>query len=195
MKITLLPGFTEAERAHAAQLYWQAFSGKLGKLMRPDAKALGFLEDVLNPDFAISARDDAGALLGLAGFKTADGALVGGELSDMQRHYGLWGGIWRGVLLSILERDLEEGILLMDGIFVDARARGLGIGTQLLTAILHEARRRNLSQVRLDVIDSNPRARALYERVGFEAGKTEHIGPLRHLVGFSYATRMTHGLS
>lgn len=195
MKITLSPGFTEAERAQAARLYWQAFSGKLGKLMRPDVKALAFLEDVLNPDFAISARDEAGQLLGLAGFKTADGALVGGELSDMQRHYGLWGGLWRGLLLTILERDLEPGILLMDGIFVDACARGQGVGTQLLRAILSEARTRDLSQVRLDVIDSNPRARALYKRMGFEAGRTEHIGPLRHLFGFSHATRMTHSLS
>ncbi|WP_224825362.1 GNAT family N-acetyltransferase [Cognatishimia sp. MH4019] len=195
MKITLSPGFSEAERAHAAQLYWQAFSGKLGKLMRPDAKALAFLQDVLNPDFAISARDGAGQLLGLAGFKTADGALVGGELSDIQRHYGPWGGLWRGLLLTILERDLEPGVLLMDGIFVDANARGQGVGTQLLGAILSEARTRDLSQVRLDVIDSNPRARALYEREGFQAGKTEHIGPLRYLFGFSNATRMTHSLS
>ncbi|MEL7213928.1 MAG: GNAT family N-acetyltransferase [Pseudomonadota bacterium] len=195
MKITLSPGFSEAERPQAARLYWQAFSGKLGKLMRPDAKALAFLEDVMDPAFAISARDDTGRLLGLSGFKTAQGALVGGELEDMQRHYGLWGGLWRGVLLSVLERDLEEGILLMDGICVDAAARGHGVGTLLMGTILEEARRRGLSQVRLDVIDSNPRARALYERLGFQAGATESYAWLKPLFGFKSATRMTHPLT
>ena len=73
-QITRAPGFTEAERAQAAQLCWQAFSGKLGKRMRPNANALAFLQDVLNPDFAISARDKAGQLLGLADLKTTEGA-------------------------------------------------------------------------------------------------------------------------
>lgn len=195
MKITLTKGFAESERDQVAALYWQAFSSKLGTVMRPEGKALNFLRTVVDPAFAISARDPSGQLLGIAGFKTADGALVGGELGDLQTAYGLWGSLWRGTLLSVLERDLESGVLLMDGIFVSEEARGHGVGTQLLHAILDEARSRNLAQVRLDVIDNNPRARALYERVGFTAGQTDHFGALRLLFGFSNATRMTHSLT
>lgn len=80
--------------------------------------------------------------------------------------------------MALLERDLAEDTLLMDGICVDSSARGLGIGTALLEAIKAEAKTRNLAQVRLDVIDINPRARALYEREGFVAGPVQRLGPL-----------------
>ena len=188
--LTITRGFCETERSTVAQLYWDAFSGKLGPVMRPRARALAFFTSVLDPEFALTARDNAGTLLGVAGFKTTSGALVGGSLQDLARVYGWFGALWRAGVLSLLERDTVTDTLLMDGIFVSPEARGRGAGTALLTAIKNEARDRGLSSVRLDVIDSNPRARALYEREGFVAGKTDDIGPLRHIFGFRSATKM-----
>ena len=78
----------------------------------------------------------------------------------------------------------------MDGICVDAAARGQGVGTRLLNAVKSEAAKRDLGHVRLDVIDTNPKARALYERQGFVAQGTQDIGPLRHVFGFRRATQM-----
>ena len=186
----ITPGFPETQRKRAAQLYWQAFKGKLNPLMGPDPKALAFFERVLDPDHAISALAPDGTLLGIAGFKTAKGAFVGGTLSDLAQTYGWLGTLWRAPLLSLLERDLAEDILLMDGICVSDHARGQGIGTKLLNAIKAQAHTRNLSQVRLDVINTNPHARALYERQGFTPGEIQHLGPLRHLFGFKSATTM-----
>lgn len=188
--VTISPGFTEAERPQVAGLYWQAFSGKLGPVMRPEHRALTFIASVLDPEFALCARDADGTLLGVAGFKTASGALVDGGLRDMAHIYGWAGALWRGTALSLLERDTVTDTLLMDGIFVAPAARGLGVGTMLLRAIKREAVDLGLSGVRLDVIDTNPRARALYEREGFVAGEIEHLGPLRHIFGFSSATKM-----
>jgi ribosomal protein S18 acetylase RimI-like enzyme len=127
----------------------------------------------------------------VAGFKTSGGALTGGGIRDIAQHYGWIGAGWRGPLLGLLERKLAADTLLMDGICVATNARGLGVGTALLHAIKEEARARDLFHVRLDVIDINPRARALYEREGFVAGTPEHLGPLRLLFGFSSATPMT----
>ena len=78
----------------------------------------------------------------------------------------------------------------MDGIFVTKEARGLGLGTALLRAVKGEALKRGCGEVRLDVIDNNPRARKLYEREGFVAGNVQSLGPLKHLFGFSSATEM-----
>ena len=183
-------GFADTERPLAAHLYWQAFKGKLGPIMGPEARALALFERLMDPRFALVARDDNGVMLGMAGFKTAQGALTGGTLRDLCHDYGWLGGTWRGMLLSVLERDLAPDTLLMDGIFVDRKARGRGIGTALLAAIKDEARDRGMSSVRLDVIDTNPRARALYEREGFEAAGTERTGPLRHIFGFATSTTM-----
>lgn len=183
-------GFEPQEAGLVAELYWQAFGPKLGKVMGPAPKALGFLSDVLNPAFALSCRDGQGRLLGVAGFKTAKGALIGGEISDLARHYGWWGALWRALFLMTLERPLKEGVLQMDGIFVHPQARGQGAGTALLEGIADLARAQGLSEVHLDVIDTNPRAQALYERQGFTAVSTEKTGPLKHVFGFSHATRM-----
>ncbi len=195
MGITIRQGFPETEQNHVAELYWQAFSPKLGRIMGPDARALHFFSGCLNPDYALVARDEQGRLLGVAGFQTEAGGLVAGSLKDMAQVYGWFGGTWRGLLLSVLERKIQPGVFQMDGLFVDASARGLGVGTALLKAVCQGARQRKLDRVQLDVIDTNPRARALYERVGFVPISEEEAGPFVHIFGFSKATRMQKTLS
>ena len=188
MKIS--KGFLELERATVAELYWEAFGAKLGRVLGPKNTALAFLDDVLAPEYALVARDNDDVLLGVAGFKTDQGALVGGELADLAEHYGWFGALWRGLLLQVLERDVKPGVFLMDGIFVLPAARGRGVGTALLAAIAEEARDAGAEAVRLDVINSNPRARALYEAQGFVAVRRESLGPLRHVFRFESATQM-----
>lgn len=193
-EIHISTGFASAERDLAAHLFWEAFGAKLGKTLGPSPKALAFLNRVIDPDFAIVARDAQGTLLGLAGFKTSKGALVDGGFSDLCAIYGIFGACWRSAYLSLVERDLATGVLLMDGIFVTADARGKGVGTRLLDAIKREAAAQGCREVRLDVIDTNPRARALYERAGFKAGKTQYLGPFKHIFGFSSALEMRYTL-
>ncbi|MFQ6547529.1 GNAT family N-acetyltransferase [Aestuariibius sp. 2305UL40-4] len=173
-----------------AELYWEAFRGKLGRVLGPDAKALRYLRLGMRPDHAIVARDEGDRLVGAAGFKTYQGALVGGDIADLREVYGLIGALWRVSFLMLLERDIENERFLLDGLFVSAEARGRGVGTALLSAVYDEARSRGYREVRLDVITDNPRARALYEREGFRAINTSHAGPLRHVFGFRSATTM-----
>ena len=186
-------GFPADQRRAVATLYWRAFSGKLGVLMGPDEKGVAFFERVMNPDFALTAVA-GGKVLGVAGFKTSDGALAGGGFRDLAAIYGWFGAAWRALLLSMLDRDLTDGSLLMDGICVAKEARGQGVGGALLLAIKEEAQARGQQDVRLDVIDTNPRARALYERQGFVAGETEHLGPLKLLFGFSSSVTMRYAV-
>lgn len=186
----LSTGISQANRSTVAALYWEAFGAKLGRVMHPEQKAIRFIENVLDGDHAICAHDTNGVLLGVAGFKTVEGALVGGTFRDLAASYGWIGASWRAVLLSLLERDTDNKRFLMDGIFVDANARGKGVGSALLKAVIAEAQRRGYAQVRLDVIDTNPRARALYERMGFVAQDTQQLGLLRYIFGFSAATTM-----
>jgi len=188
--VSITHGFDETERALIAALYWEAFGAKLGRVMGPDAKALRFIQAVLDPNHGICARDASGTILGVVGFKTIKGALVGGGWADMRRAYGTWGAAWRSAAISLLERDTDNERFLMDGIFVTAQARGRGVGTALLQAIAQEARSRGYAKLRLDVIDTNLRARALYERFGFVAVDQQSLGPLKWLFGFEAATTM-----
>ncbi|MDT8857239.1 GNAT family N-acetyltransferase [Paracoccaceae bacterium Fryx2] len=195
MGVTLHRGLPPDRRAEAAAIYWQAFGGKLGRVLGPDARALTFLTRVIRPDHAIAALDRGGHLLGLIGFKTAAGAFAGGELSDLRAVYGQTGALWRAGVMRLLEREIDNDRFLIDGICVTRAARGRGIGTALLNAACQEAARRGYAAVRLDVIDTNWRARALYERQGFAALRSEPLGPLRHVFGFTASTTMVRDLT
>ncbi len=194
-KIDVSLGFKDTERAQVATLFWNAFSGKLGPLLGPDDTALAFIAPALDPAFALAARDTDDTLLGIAGFHTTDGQLMGGSFADLRASYGLLSSLWRAPLLALLERDMTAGVLLMDGILVAPEARGRGVGTALLNVIKDTARDQNCHAVQLDVIDTNPRARALYERQGFVATTTMDLGPLRHIFRFSASTTMVCDLT
>ena len=101
-------GFAPADRPLVARLYWDAFGPKLGRVMGPGARALAFFESALDPSHAICARGPDGTLLGVAGFKTSEGGLVGGSLPALARIYGWPGALWRFLLLAALERDTEN---------------------------------------------------------------------------------------
>lgn len=194
-RIVIEPGLRAEHRASAARGYWQAFSRKLRYPLGPQEKAVTFFEQVIAPDHAISAISSNGRFLGVAGFKSPHGSFIGGTFSDLAEVYGTFGAAWRAMLVSSLERECEPGTLLMDGIFVDPEARGLGVGTALLQAIVDYAGTSGLERVRLDVIDTNTRARALYEREGFVAQNVQTLGIFAPVFGFSSATEMTRTLS
>lgn len=187
-------GLPEGLRDQAAALYWDVFGGKLGRVMGPRPKALRFLNRSIRADHAIVALSQRGDLLGLVGFKSPKGAFAGGDWADLRAVYGWFGAAWRACLLALLSRDVENERFLLDGICVVPQARGQGVGTLLLGALCEEARSRHYGAVRLDVIDTNTRARALYERLGFVAAKTDHLGLLRHVFGFDAATAMVKTL-
>lgn len=190
MEVTICRGLPEDLRAEAAVLYWQAFGGKLGLVMGPDARAHRFLERVMRGDHAFVALDAKGQLLGLAGFKTPAGSFAGGEVGDLRAVYGWAGAVWRMQLLALLSREVDNDRFLLDGICVSPAARGKGVGSALLAAIEEEARARGYAHVRLDVIDTNWRAKALYERLGYGVVKTDRIGLLRFVFGFEAAVTM-----
>ncbi len=190
MTVTLQHGLPRALLPQAALLYWQAFGGKLGQVLGPEPRALRYFERVIQPSFAFVALNDAGQLLGMAGYKTPAGSFAGGSGADLRAIYGLFGSAWRIPLLWFLGREIDNDRFLLDGICVARSARGAGIGSALMAEICEEARSRGYGSVRLDVIDTNWRAKALYERLGFVAEKTTSIGVLRFVFGFKAATTM-----
>ncbi|WP_323380227.1 hypothetical protein [Sulfitobacter sp. F26169L] len=87
-EFTISSGFSDSECAKVAYLYWQAFSAKLGRLLGPDKRALAFFGQIIDPAYALIARDLDQNVIGVAGYKTAKGALTAGGLKDIAQHYG-----------------------------------------------------------------------------------------------------------
>jgi ribosomal protein S18 acetylase RimI-like enzyme len=187
---SIRPGLPQGLRHAAARIYWDAFGPKLGAVLGPEPRARAFLVRALREDHCIAAVAADGTLLGLAGFRTPEGSFAGGTRDDLRAVYGRFGGLWRAALLGLLSRDVEQRRFLLDGLCVAPEARGRGVGRALIAAICAEAARRGHAEVRLDVVDTNTRARALYERLGFRPEGTQAIGLLRLVFRFRSATTM-----
>jgi ribosomal protein S18 acetylase RimI-like enzyme len=186
--------FVPARHARdAVGIYVQALFQKLRPFFGTADQAVDFLAPHLRPDRAITAMD-GGRLLGIAGFRLDGTGLLEPGWPDFRSRYGVFGGALRIAGLSLLEKPEDARTLAMDGIAVAHAARGRGAGTALLAGICDIARANGKQAVRLDVIDTNPRARALYERNGFAADKVTQLGPLSRLFGFSAATTMVKRL-
>jgi ribosomal protein S18 acetylase RimI-like enzyme len=63
---------------------------------------------------------------------------------------------------------MARPLINIHDIFVDASARGLGIGAMLLERIEAKARELNCARITLEVREDNRVARALYRKVGFD---------------------------
>lgn len=193
--VTLSTGFAEDERPAVAALYWEAFGQKLGRVLGPERLALRYLASALDPHHAICARGAGGELLGVAGFKTPYGGLVEGGVRAMVGAYGLLGAMWRAGLLAALGQDIDNRRFLIDGLFVTEAARGQGIGTALIAALAEEGTRRGYRELRLEVVEENSGARALYERLGFAVAGQHRLGLLRLVFGFRAAVTMVRPLA
>lgn len=185
----IVRGIPLEQRPQAAEIYYEAFARKLTPILgTAREEAIAILHEGLNPDNAFVALRE-GRVLGLLGFHHAGRALVEVGPGALLKRFGLLRGAGRALLGAILAREPAAGELLMDGIAVHADARGQGTGTRLFAALFAFAAQEGYTSIRLEVIDTNPRARQLYERLGFVAEKTEAV-PFLKCMGFSAVTTM-----
>lgn len=190
MNVLIQKGFNLEKVEPVAKLYEEAFGAKFASAISDKAKRIQLLSDCFVPEFSFTAifEDE---VIGLAGFQQPNGSLTGGiGMKQLIGKLGTLKGLWACLVFSLFERKPKSQELVMDGIAVDSRFRGQGIGSRLLDSIIAHAVDNGFEMIRLDVIDSNPRARRLYESKGFIAVNEEHFPYLKWLIGFSGSTTM-----
>lgn len=187
-------GVPEYLREEAARLYDDAFAGKFSVAIREQKKRRRVLADAFMLEYAVSATFRE-TLVGLAGFHTAQGALTHGMTAGLLvDHLGIAAGLRAAIVFSLYARRPQASELLMDGIAVSPGMRGRGVGTRLLDELKQFAGDNGYTRIRLDVVDTNPAARRLYERRGFVPIRTERFGWLRGLLGFGASTTMVYSI-
>ena len=182
-------GFSEDERDHVAALYWEAFGRKLrpGFVDEPTGRAV--VRAALRSDHLLVARR-SGQVVGVCGYYEDGTGAADLRWSRLRESLSVHAALRASLVLSVLSRSQHPGALVLDGICVDPAARGRGIGTALLGAASDKARRIGARVVRLSVIGTNSRARALYERHGFTPAGHGSLGPLSPVYGFDGYTTM-----
>ncbi|BEU03949.1 hypothetical protein OAG1_27490 [Agarivorans sp. OAG1] len=193
-QFTVQQGWPEHHRKTVAALYEQAFGQKFHLAVPNQQLRIALLAQSFKPEYALSVIDQ-GCLVAVAGFQTPKAGFTSGigwqGLVDL---LGYVKGAWAALVFSLFERKPSQHTMVMDGIAVAEEYRGKGLGSMLLDGIIHQAQEQGFSKVRLDVIDSNPRAKKLYLAKGFKQVKREYYPYLNWLLGFSGSSTLEYSI-
>lgn len=150
--VPLLTGFDDAEKAGEKLAAWVAsptpnrYSYHNNLVVEADGKPVASLIS-----FAADAQRELDALL----------------LEDLNR---------RGVKLDKLFFEGAPGTYYLSTMGVDPEYRGRGYGSSLMAAAGEKARKLGFARLSLLVSKDKPRARALYERLGFAVSDEARVG-------------------
>ena len=76
--------------------------------------------------------------------------------------------------------------LHLESLAVTKKEQGKGIGTKLLNATINYAKENSFSQIKLEVVQTNPKAKKLYQKLGFKTSKITKIPyPFSYIIGFN----------
>jgi ribosomal protein S18 acetylase RimI-like enzyme len=188
-EVVIEHGLPEALREQAVVLFEEAFGAKMRVAVPDRQRRMAFMARAYRARNAIVARRGE-ELLGMAGLSTAGEPYRGGLVDaawDFRPYVDLlgWAGAaWAVWGLRLGDHSPKPDEVYLDGLAVAPSARGLGIGTRLLAEVNGTARRHGKRFVRLDVIDTNPRAQALYERVGYRVTRVQSFRWKQRRFGF-----------
>ncbi len=185
-------GLPAVSSAKIAAMYFNIFSRKLGAVLGHRA-AVSMIADHISADRTIVALD-GDEIVAFAGLKYDGTGFFAPDRRGFLKRYGPLVGRFRAGLWASVETNPRSHQLLLEGLGVHEDLRGRGIGTSLLEAVDRRAKELDKTEVILEVVDTNPRARALYERFGYQTVLTTRRWLFR-FAGFSSAHLMLHRLA
>ena len=194
--VTITRSLPESVRAAAVDVFVEAFGEKMSTALPDPDRRRAFVARTLAADHCITALDGE-SFLGFAGLKAATGHYAGGVVDarrlgfgEARRLLGMRGAIKARVAFGLVDHRPKPRELYIENIVVAPEARGKGIGTRLLAEIETIAREDGFERIWLDVVDTNPRARVLYEREGYKVIKEQKLYFMSRFAGFSVVRTM-----
>ncbi|GAB4121957.1 MAG: hypothetical protein Fur005_06830 [Roseiflexaceae bacterium] len=188
------------QRRQAVQLLMAAFGQKITRLelFSSDEQQIGrILLACLQTAYGRYALA-ADRVVGVLGFDHGDHrSLMPFRRAVLQHEFGWFGGFVRTTWLAINHayQRPKPGVLRLAMIAVDPHMRGQGVGSQLIAAAERYAQQNGAHTLTLEVVDTNPAARRLYERLGFMLLRREQYGLITAHAGFNAADFMARRLT
>ena len=135
----------------------------------------------------IVAVDNNGEIVALVGMRNAEDNTdyTIAVIKTVFQFYGVLNGLRvliRGLRFEKIVAPPRNGTLSLHNLGVKEQLRGKGYGQLLIAYFLEQAKKQHATTVGLDVAETNPKARALYLRLGFEV-KRANSGSLVNKFG------------
>jgi GNAT superfamily N-acetyltransferase len=186
---------TPAQAREVAQIFYEAFRLKVHHLdlfPRSPEQAIRILAGSFRSENGFFALE-GGHVLGVVGLDWPGGSyFLHLTRAILAAEFGWFGSLWRLIWIRFnhwFSRPRAQEVRI-SAIAVSGAARGKGVGSLLLERVFACAKQAGCRAVVLEVVDTNPRARKLYEQLGFAAIRTEWTGPVTARAGFTGFTFM-----
>lgn len=189
--IAIQMGLDSLFMREVAELYDQAFVDKFKRAIPSRAKRLRLWAELVKPSQVIGAFRGQD-LLGILLYSTpsSSGWLRSAAVKKVFKTLGPLDAVRCLAVFALFEKPLPANHLYIEAIAVSSMARGLGIGSLLLNTAKVFATGKELLGLQLRVIFENPRAKALYEREGYETISRESSGVMKNIIGIEGADLM-----
>lgn len=184
-KMTIKQGLPESQKNDAIDLFLDVFREEFLPVLGERAKAKELLALTINWDNCFFAKHES-ELLGMLAFQADGTRFFSPSFGVIRSLYGIFGGLKRAIGLALLGHKAKRGELYIEAIAVSEAMRGQGVGSELLATIFRFAREAGCETIALHVIDTNPRAKELYERLGFTLVKRTNIWPINNIIGWKF---------
>ena len=194
MSIQIQFGVPKNQRSKIAKIYYEAFQDKLSRIFSNKQKVETLISTSLRDERILVAYKD-GVVVGFAGLQYQGKKFMDPSLTQAVRIYGL--ETIRVLLFfafSIFTKP-KPNQLYLEILAVSKDQQNKGIGTKLIQSTINHARSKKIPQIKLEVVNTNPKAKKLYQRIGFGKVKDHKIPyPFSALIGFNIITEMHYNL-
>jgi len=172
-------------RKSIVKLLLSGVGGKIYPILGKGRKTKKLLEKSLNPENCFIYEEN-GRILGFLAYQNWRHSFLTPSLRKFIATYGFFEGILKTVILLFTGFSFRVNEMHIRSIVVSKSARGRGIGTKLFNAMMSYAKKKKVKTVTLDVVNTNSRAKMLYERLGFSAVKETELWPINKILDCNF---------
>ncbi len=170
----------------ALEIFYYSFEQKIRPLIHPKEKAIRLYSLAINQNRVYYALKNKKAV-GIIGLQYDNMDFISYGFDIIRKHFSFFRSLYLYLMLNIMKMRLEEDTIRVDSIAVADQYRGEGIGTMLINKAIKIAKDRGYKEMILEVVNTNPRAKKLYESMGFRQKKHMKFYFLTRSFGFSSA--------
>lgn len=171
------------DKKAVAQIVKDGFWGKMAKYFRyvNSDDTINILEQAITFDKGFYCKEN-GIVLGVVLLATKDIPYINFGRQAVKR-LGFWNAFFLQLGFGAMKPKQNDGLKL-EMIAVSPEARGKGVGTKMLDHLNKLAITEVFERITLEVIDSNDKAKILYERKGFVNKKYINTALFTRNMGF-----------
>ncbi|MCL5073128.1 MAG: GNAT family N-acetyltransferase [Actinobacteria bacterium] len=193
INIEITESISKNQRIRAIEIFYDAFERKIRALIKSKEKAISIYSNSLKNDHVFYALLN-GNIVGLIGLHYKNKTFLDLKYGDIRKYFNPLRSYFIYRICKLASPKIKDDVLRIDSIAVDKSIRSQGIGTLLINKVFEFAKNEGFKEVILEVVNTNPKAKALYERIGFREKKIVRYYFLTRSAGFSSEYVMSYKL-